>query len=67
MLCSTHEERVNDTVEFRHLSIHQPHPMPEDRLQHGMQKLTEALTDAPNPVGDGQLGALKKLCDAFCQ
>ncbi|KAL7542248.1 hypothetical protein ACHAWF_007125 [Thalassiosira exigua] len=63
--CPTHEERVNDTVVFRHPSIHQPRPTPEDRLQHGMQQLTKTLSDAPNPIGDRHIEALEKLRKAF--
>ncbi|KAL7536833.1 hypothetical protein ACHAWF_006763, partial [Thalassiosira exigua] len=58
---ATHEVRVNDTVEFRHPSIHQPHPTPADRLQHGVLKLAEALGNAPPVETDGQLEALEKL------
>ncbi|KAL7525039.1 hypothetical protein ACHAWF_001180, partial [Thalassiosira exigua] len=61
VLRATHEVRVNDTVEFRHPSIHQPHPTPADRLQHGMPKLADALGNAPPVDAYGQLEALEKL------
>ena len=57
---TTHNVRVSDTVDFRHPTIHTPYPTPEDRLQHGMEKLAGALTDSPPaaPNTDAQLDAL---------
>ncbi|KAL7538829.1 hypothetical protein ACHAWF_008258, partial [Thalassiosira exigua] len=37
--CATHEERVNDTVEFRHPSIHQPRPTPDARSHSPLRQL----------------------------
>ena len=61
----THEEKVTDTCSFRHPSMERPQPTAADRLQHGMLKLADALTDAPPRAPDAQLEALEKLQAAF--
>ena len=62
---ATHGERVTDTCTFRHPSLEQPRPTADDRLQHGMLKLADALTNAQPRAPDTQLEALEKLKTAF--
>ena len=62
-----HEVKVTDTIDFHHHSITQPEVTPEDRLQHRLTSLTNALREAPNATNDLQLEVLAKLQDALGQ
>ena len=61
----THAVKVSDTIDFRHHSLTLPTVTPEDRLQHGLTSLTNALEEAPNAANDSQLEAITRLQNAF--
>jgi hypothetical protein len=52
-------------VEFQHAYLLIPTPTPDDRVVHGMQVLTRALTGAPSPTTISQLDAITQLRDLF--
>ena len=61
----THAVKVSDTCDFRHHSLTEPVVTPEDRLQHGITSLTNALEDSPNASNDNNLEAITRLQAAF--
>jgi hypothetical protein len=54
-----------DTVEFQHAYLSIPTPSSDDRVVHGMQVLTRALTGAPSPTTISQPDAITQLHDLF--
>ena len=62
----TRAVKVADMCDFRHHSNTEPIVTPEDRLQHGITSLTNALEEAPNTPNNDQLEATTHLQAAFC-
>ena len=51
-------------VDLHHKTITTPIVTPEDRILHGLTKLTDTLTDAPTAQLDVQLQAITSLHEA---
>ena len=56
---------VSYTIEFRHHKLTLTSVTPEDKVIHGVQKLTSALKIKPAFTGDAQLHAIKALQDTI--
>ena len=54
-------ERISDTVEFRHDTITNPAPTPEDRIMHSIQQLTAVLKGDGVSTSDVQMKAIEAL------
>ena len=49
---NTKDEKISNTVEFRHKTITNPVVTPEYSIIHGLTTLTDALIDAPTDQSD---------------
>ena len=56
---------IYDTAELRHHHLNQHSVMPDDRVLHGMQRLTSALQGAQSSESDGQMTAIQEIQDAL--
>ena len=56
---------VSDTVEFRHHKLTLTSVTPENKVLHGVQKLTEELKNTPASTVDAQLQAIKANQDTI--
>ena len=61
----TKTEMVSDTVEFRHHKLTLTSVTPENKVLHGVQKLTEELKNTPASTVDAQLQAIKANQDTI--
>jgi len=61
----TKSSSISDTLEFRHHHLTLPALTSEDRIAHGLDKLTCALRDAPAIVCDNNLAAIEALKNAL--
>ena len=59
----TREINVSRTVEFLHKFIMYPTITPEDRILHGLNKLSGAIKDAPTATYNTQIKAITTLRD----
>ncbi len=59
----TKSQVISDTVEFRHSYLSVPAPSTEDKIIHGLQVVTRALTGAPPPTSISQVEAITNLRD----
>ncbi len=64
---ATKAKRMTNTISFHHHHITQPELTAEDRLLHGIQVLTLAVTDTPKNTPDSQLEAIERLCSVLKQ
>ena len=55
----------SDTVEFHHSYLSVPAPSTEDKIIHGLQVATGALTGAMPPTSISQVEAITNLWDIF--
>ncbi len=56
---------ISDTVKFRNAYCSIPAPMPKDKIIHGLQIMSDALTNAPPPTSISQVEAITNLRDLF--
>ncbi len=56
---------ISNTVEFRHAYRSIPAPTPKDKIIHGLQVMSGALTNAPPPTSMSQVEAIANLRDLF--
>ncbi len=56
---------ISDTVEFCHGYLAVPSPSPEDRIIHGLQVITGALSGAAPPTSIFQVDTIANLWDIF--
>ncbi len=61
----TKSQVISDTVKFCHAYRSIPAPMPNDKIIHGLQVMSGALTNAPPPTSISQLKAITNLLDLF--
>jgi hypothetical protein len=62
---NTKSQVISDTVEFCHAFCSIPAPTPDDKIIHGLQVMSGALTNAPPPRSISQLEAIVNLRDLF--
>jgi len=62
---ATKAVQVADTVEFRHHYLTQPDVTPANRIVHGVQTVTKALTGDPATACDAHIEAIEALRAAF--
>ncbi len=58
---NTRNERVSDTVHFKHKYIRQPTLTPEDTIVKALNDSTQALKERKNKKGTEQIEALQKM------
>jgi hypothetical protein len=61
----TKSQVISDTVEFCHAYPSIPAPTPDNKIIHGLQVMSGALTNAPPPTFMSQVRAIANLCDLF--
>jgi hypothetical protein len=61
----TKSQVISDTVKFRHAYRSIPAPTPGDKIIHGLQVMSGALTNAPPPTSISQVEAIANLRDLF--
>ena len=59
------QDKVSDTVEFRHHHLTQPTVTPMDRIVHSVATLTCALHEAPTIACENQLSTIQALHQAI--
>jgi hypothetical protein len=62
---NTKSQVISDTVEIHHAYHSIPAPMPDDKIIHGLQVMSGALTNAPPPTSISQVEAIANLRDLF--
>ncbi len=62
---NTKSQIISDTVEFCHAYRSIPAPTPGNKIIHGLQVTSGALTNAPSPTSISQLKAIANLRDLF--
>jgi hypothetical protein len=60
---NTKSQVISDTVEFCHAYRSIPAPTPDDKIIHGLQVMSGALTNAPPPTSISQVKAIANLRD----
>jgi hypothetical protein len=62
---NTKSQVISDTVEFPHAYRSIPAPTPDNKIIHGLQVMSGALTNAPSPTSMSQVETIANLRDLF--
>jgi hypothetical protein len=62
---NTKSQVISNTVEFCHAYRSIPAPTPDNKIIHGLQVMSGALTNAPPPTSMSQVEAIANLRDLF--
>ena len=60
---NTKSQVISDTVKFCHVYRSIPAPTPDDKIIHGLQVMSSALTNASPPTSISQVEAIANLRD----
>jgi hypothetical protein len=61
----TKSQVISNTVKFCHAYHSIPAPTPDNKIIHGLQVMSSALTNAPPPTSISQVKAIANLRDLF--